>query len=286
VVSLSCDYVVDPQLPADAKPLIPPSVYARWWAMVESCSGLKRPMREIDWYVTENALRNPKNGEDISAYYSQGSTRIVLAGDQVINGSIVRHEMLHSLTGVSGHPRSAFLQGCGGVVACSAACQSDAGPPATPDPATPTVTPSQLVVGTDVSPSTPGSSIDRGLFTFTITVRNPFRHPVLVEYSPRHASGPTIIYPYEIRATTNGSGVSSGDFAVDAGVMYFTAGETKRDVFDFAVVQGASTPIGAASIVGLPGLGVEGIGFAPGTYRFRGGYGDRMAPDLTVTLSP
>jgi len=286
VACMSCDYLVDPPLPPDAARFVPPPVYARWWAMVESCSGFNRPLADVEWYSTPGRLTNPNNSERaVEGYYSLASNRIVLQSNDTIAGGTVRHEMLHALLRVGGHPRSAFLQSCGGVVDCGEECVHDAGPITTPDAATPRVAPSVLEVTSTVSPATPSSSIDGGLFTFTVIVRNPFAYPVVAVLPPRPFGGPAISYPFDIRAI-NGGGSGGGDLALDSAITHFTAGEIKRDVFDFIIAPIGFIPNGFSSGTGFPGMGISGIAFKPGTFRFRGGYGDHMAPDLNVVLNP
>jgi hypothetical protein len=236
VAGMSCGHLIDPPLPPDAQLFLPPPVYARWWAMVESCSGIERPLANVQWYSSENGVRDPDNSDDlVDGYYSLAGNRIVLISNDTLDGGIVRHEMLHALLRVRGHPRSAFLQSCAGTVSCARGCVDDAGPVPPTDPATAKVAPLQLEVTSAVSPVNPGSSVDGGMFTFTITVRNPFPYPVIALLPRPHGAGTPISYPYAIRAT-DGSGVSAGDLAYDPGVTYFSAGASKHDVIDAFVL--------------------------------------------------
>jgi len=279
VGGLACGHLTDPLLQADAELFVPPPVYTRWWAMVEACSGLIRPLANVQWYAARGVLLNPDGGgEQVGGYYSLASNRIVLAGNETIDGSVVRHEMLHSLLRVRGHPRVEFLQRCGGVVTCGPDCVSDAGPVTPPDPGTPTVTPADLEVTAVVSPAAPNSLMDGGFFTFTIMVRNPFPHPVIALLPRRFGGGTARSYPYDIRGASGG--ISSADLAFDLGVTYFSAGETKRDVIDLAVA-----PNGFPAFHALPGQGSKGIALSPGTYTFRGGYGDHLAEITGVVVS-
>ena len=247
--------------------------------MVESCSGLSGSLENIQWYSTTSLLRDPNdNDEAIAGYWSLAGNRIVLYTNDTIAGGVVRHEMLHALVRSAGHPRWAFLQACGGVVACGQACVRDAGPPASPDPGTPTIAPSELEVTSAVSPATPSSLIDGGLATFTISVHNPFSHPVVVSLPSTSGSVP-VSYGYAMRESSGG-GMSSGGLALDIGVTYFAAGETKRDVIDFFVIA-PEFP----SYQGGPGLGESPIALPVGTYSFQGDYGGKAAPNLTVVLS-
>jgi hypothetical protein len=281
VAGISCGHLVDPPLPATAELFVPPSVYARWWTMVEECSGLRGSLENIQWYSAPEQLWNPANSSDpVEGYWSRASNRIVLNANDTLDGGTVRHEMLHALVRSGGHPRWAFLQACGGVVACAPQCVRDAGAPPPPDPTTPTVSPSALEVTVTVSPESPSSLIDGGLATFTISVRNPLPHPVVALLPTKIGGGIASSYRYSFREIS-GAGVASGDLVFDIGVTYFAAGETKRDVIDFAVVSIASPSIGA-----IPGLGSDGIALPPGTYSFRGDYGGHFASYLNVVLSP
>jgi hypothetical protein len=279
VAGISCGHLTDPPLPANAQVLVPPPVYAKWWGMVESCSGLRGSLENIQWYSTASLLRDPNdNDEAIAGYWSLASNRIVLYENDTIAGGIVRHEMLHALLRSAGHPRSAFLQACGGVVACGQACVRDAGNPASPALGTPTIAPSELEVTSAVSPATPSSGFDGGLATFTISVHNPFSYPVIASLPSRSGGVPTS-YGYQMQESS-GAGYSNSDLAVDIGVTYFAAGETKRDVIDFFVIA-PDFP----SYQGGPGLGEKPIALPVGTYSFQGNYGGNAAPDLTVVLS-
>jgi hypothetical protein len=278
VAGMGCGHLVDPPLQSDAELFIPPPVYARWWAMVEACSGISRPLSNVQWFAAQGVLLNPEGGsEQIGGYYSLASNRIVLAGSDTIEGSVVRHEMLHALVRIRGHPRAAFLERCGGIVACGPDCVHDAGPAAAPDAGTPTVMPSDLEVTANVSPTAPNSSTDGGFFSLTITVRNPFPHPVIALL--RSFAGSTArSYPYDIRGVSGG--IDGAHLAFDAGVTYFSAGETKRDVVDLAVA-----PNGFPAFRPLPGQGGDGIALSPGTYTLRGGYGDHLTEIAGVVVS-
>jgi len=279
VAGISCGHLTDPPLPANAQALIPPPVYAKWWSMVESCSGLSGSLENIQWYSTASLLRDPNdNDEAIAGYWSLAGNRIVLYQNDTIAGGVVRHEMLHALTRSAGHPRWAFLQACGGVVACGQACVRDAGTPASPAPATPTIAPSELEVTSAVSPATPSSGFDGGLATFTISVHNPFSYPVIASL-PGSSGGVPASFGYLMRENS-GTGTGDSDLAVDIGVTYFAAGETKRDVIDFFVIA-PEFP----SYQGGPGLGENPVALPVGTYSFQGNYGGKAAPNLTVILS-
>ena len=96
---------------------------------------------------------------------------------------------------------------------------------------------------------------------------------------PSGSGGVPVSYGYAMRESSGG-GLTSGDLALDVGVTYFAAGETKRDVINFFVI-----PPEFPSYQGGPGLGESGIALPAGTYSFQGDYGGKAAPNLTVVLS-
>src|SRR5437762_5976779 len=100
----SCTRIVDPVFDSGAEQFERPLVYTRWWSMVESCSGLHGSLADITWYQVPGAIVD-LDGKDVSGYWSRASNSIVLAGDQVLGGAIVRHEMLHALVRQAGHSR-------------------------------------------------------------------------------------------------------------------------------------------------------------------------------------
>ena len=117
VLTLGCQGLTDPALPADTVRFVPPPVYAQWWATTEACSGITRSFDAVQFYKVLNASTIPDNtyGE-VAAYWSPVSNRIVLADFYEMQGKLVRHEMLHALLRVSGHPPEYFQGRCADVV--------------------------------------------------------------------------------------------------------------------------------------------------------------------------
>jgi hypothetical protein len=278
---IACGHLTDPALPPDAEAFVAPPVYARWWAMMESCSGLSGSLNQIHWYATPSPLRNPENSEEyIEGYWSRASNRIVLISNDTLDGSTVRHEMLHALVRTGGHPRAMFLQKCAGLVDCGLDCIHEAGPPPPVPSGTPNVLPSQLEVTSQVSPASPGRSVDEGFGMFTISVRNPFPNPVVVVLPRRSSETFPTSYRFTITRDIGGS-VTGADVVIDPEVVQFAAGETKRTVIDFGVEL---VPIPGINVI--HGLGSHGVALPPGPYTFRGGYGGKFATDLVVNVTP
>lgn len=263
----SCD-LVDPRLPPDAVQFSPPAVYPRWWAMVESCSGVERLIDKLAWYVVPGAQTiSVGNRHDFAGYWFERSNRIVLAGQSQLDGPIVRHEMLHAIIRNSGHPRESFLRRCAGVVSCGPECVAEAGLPAVADAATPRVTADALNLGLQLSHQVPRLAVDEGFFTVTVTARNPSAHAVVVVLAPRTGNSLGSTFSYDVRGPIGGR--SGGDLAFDVEALMFSAGETKRHVYDFRV-----------------GYGPERGSFPPGDYMIRGGYDHVWTEPRSVTLAP
>ncbi len=276
---ISCGHLVDPVLPMDAERFAPPPVFVRWWSMVESCSGIRSSLGAIQWYAAPGPLTNPDDGsESINGYWSAASNRILLDFNDTINGGVVRHEMLHALLRVAGHPRSAFLDTCGGIVSCGRECVSDAGPAPTRDASIARVSPNVLEVTTEVSPTTPSASADGGLASFTVSARNPLPYRVVVLLPEGAAGGASRSFQYGI-SKYSGWSVSSADLALDPSITFFEPGETKHDVFDFLILASPRPPNTRIS-----GLGDDGLILSAGYYTFRGDYGGNRAPDRGVVL--
>ncbi len=133
--TVACTSIVDPALDPRAEPFHPLPVYARWWSMVESCSGLQGSLAEVSWYQVPGSETVDRSGDEVAGYWAPAGNRIVLGGEATLDGQVVRHEMLHALLRqLKGHPREYFLDRCGGVGSCASGCLTDAGPAATIEP--------------------------------------------------------------------------------------------------------------------------------------------------------
>jgi hypothetical protein len=248
--------------------------------MVEECSGMQGALGDVQWFSVPEQLWDPANPADpVEGYWSAASNRIVLNSNDTIDGGLVRHEMLHALLRGKGHPRSAFLQNCAGIVSCPPGCVSDAGALPQIDPATPRVTPAEIDVTSEVAVVSPSSSGEPSFAQFTVLAHNPLSHPVVVVL-PDKPGGISSTFRYGIIRTVSGGGISSSDLALDAGSTYFAAGETKRDVFDLVIAPAPSPAIGT-----FPGAGSTGIVLPPETYQFSGDYGGHFAPDITRIMN-
>jgi hypothetical protein len=156
--------------------------------MTESCSGKQGDLRSIKWYVVPNATSIDLNGESV-----QGETignRIVLVDKFRLDGPLVRHEMLHALLGVGGHPRSAFLDACEDVVVCDSVCEADAGGRPAPPPGAPELALRDVATRVEVVPRQPAVSQDSGAVAVIVSITNPLSNPAWVRLTPQAPGDP------------------------------------------------------------------------------------------------
>jgi hypothetical protein len=256
-------------LPSDAHEFSPPPVYSTWWRMAKSCSGLTGSLESITWLKTDQQMIDSKTGERIAGYWNSSSNRIVLSTNAMLEGGIVRHEMLHSLLRRGGHPRNQFLGKCLGTVDCQGNCIRDAGPYPNP-PITPIhVTGDSINIGVEINPATPRSTIDDGFFSITVSVQNSTKHWVTVPsfwstIFPEHVDS-TSTFSFHIRGATGG--IQGGELRFDQSEWIFAPGETKKQVFDFV--------IGNDLFERKP---------PPGTYMVKGGYSDYWSAFTTFVI--
>lgn len=101
-------------LPTGALPMAAPQVYQEWFARTEACSGIQGSFERVQWLVVPGvAAFETDMGPKVGLWVRRGDQHyIVLAGDYQQHEMVVRHEMLHSLIGASGHPDGLFSSRC------------------------------------------------------------------------------------------------------------------------------------------------------------------------------
>jgi hypothetical protein len=261
----ACGGSVDAPLPSDAEQFVPPAVYATWWNMTRACSGLTGSLEAVTWYKTSTPQYDPRTGERVIGRWTAGSNSITMAADAILRGGAVRHEMLHALMAKAGHPRSEFLDNCGGTVDCANACILDAGAYPAP-PETPLhVRADAMDISVDIEPRNPAAAVDGGFFTITVLARNPSTHWASV--APIFAETDTMrTFSFLVSGT---AGMTTGLIALDPSERIFAPGETKRLVFDFRVGDDAFSQQ-------LPA----------GSYAVRGAYSDFWSSDSSFVIGP
>jgi hypothetical protein len=260
-----CTNVTEPVLPKDAKLLSPPPVYSTWWNMTQACSQLTGSLSAVTWYTTDEVVHDISTGDVIAGYWVAGSNRIVLNTAVMMDGGIVRHEMLHALINHSGHPRSQFLGKCAGTVDCERACAADAGPYPTP-PETP------LLVGTEsiettivVDPATPTHAVDEGRFSITVMTHNLTSHWITI--APASGLDPDVTFAVDVHGINGATG--RDQTGVDQSERIFAPDETKRHVFDLVI---GDYPFGNQLL--------------PGDYVVRGAFAGWWSTDKPFTINP
>jgi hypothetical protein len=263
----ACVNITDPPLPEGARVLSAPELYARWWAMTESCAGITASFDAVTWFEVPDASRVSLNGRQVAAYWSLASNRIVVAGNSALRGGLVRHEMLHALSRSSGHPRALYLGSCAGVVDCDEACVADAGAPPAPDPAAITVSPESLTVTVTVAPGPLLQTPSGEHLSIVVTAHNRAARAVVADLPLAGQPDRRLGFVYDLRGPAGG--VTIGLPALDRSRWTFAAGERKQQVFD--VYSGSD-------------VGVDR--FPPGDYLVRGLYGGQASGTLTLRLGP
>jgi hypothetical protein len=101
-------------LPAGAVPMAAPEVYREWFARTQQCSHLSGTMDRVQFLVVPGvATFETEAGPKVGLWVRRGGQHyIVVAGDYADHEMVVRHEMLHSLIGASGHPAGLFSDKC------------------------------------------------------------------------------------------------------------------------------------------------------------------------------
>lgn len=233
LATVACAVGSEPAFPAGAVPLELPPPYRLWWAIAEQCSGVTAPFESVRWYHVPEAQAVEMNGETHQGFWFAEGNRIVLAGGSVLRGPLVRHEMLHALLNVSGHPATQFTGRCAGFVACEGECLADGGAAVLPGPGAPVLSPRDLLLSAKVVPSVSSLVADDGWTALVIEVRNPRSVAVWAQLDPvepGHPASPTFGWAV-------GDGEEGYAFVWDT-LLAFGAGETQRLVQDVRLPAG------------------------------------------------
>lgn len=104
-------------LPAQAVPYEPDRAqFIVWWRQVEACSGLRGDYDSVAFYIVPHSYVIPWGDVSAGGLYFIDGNRIVLAGSQATSAQNVRHEMLHALLKLPGHPAAYFRGVCDSLV--------------------------------------------------------------------------------------------------------------------------------------------------------------------------
>lgn len=258
----ACSLITGP-LPPGAERFAPPAVYARWWAMTEACSGRSGNFGDVDWYRVPGS-QFMHDGQSVGGVWSRNANRIVLAEEGIDQGRLVRHEMLHALLRVRGHPRSQFLAACASLVSCKETCIEDAERWQLPRQGHVVLPPESLDVASRAE-LLPRESDGQRWFELEVTVRNGRGRSLLVATPDEWVIPRTFVY--NLRGPSGGLQVEEN--AADSSTLFFEPFETKQRLFEFKVASDLSQHHISA-----------------GTYLAQGGYARRWAGYDTIVVSP
>lgn len=88
----------------------PPAEYATWWREVEDCLGIEASIERVRWQESGEYDFPCSTGRCAGAWFPDH--RIVLARAWKRDPLVVRHEMIHDILRVSGHPSPPFGGAC------------------------------------------------------------------------------------------------------------------------------------------------------------------------------
>ena len=88
-------------------------LWRQLWRDVEACSGVKGSYAAVSWYVVPGGSSFLWQGQEVAGLWTSSGNRIVLAELSVARYDVVRHEMLHAVLEVDGHPAEYFVERCG-----------------------------------------------------------------------------------------------------------------------------------------------------------------------------
>lgn len=121
VATVGCTALADvfgPDIPSGAERFTPDTVYLRWWKETERCSGQRGRMGRVRWfrYPDMDTIPRLANETQEAAARWVWPHDIYIAGRVLRESTYVRHEVLHDLLGVGGHPSEYFVTRCGTLV--------------------------------------------------------------------------------------------------------------------------------------------------------------------------
>jgi hypothetical protein len=184
-VASACDAPTGPivEFPARAVPWSAPAQYRFWWTLTEACAARQGDMGRVQWYLWPDSGPILIGGKWYDGYWWQAGSRILLSSGVTDDGQVVRHEMLHELLQLEGHPGEYFDERCGGVVS-----GTSAGSAALADPALVArareAGPDVLTITVSTVPARPRVSANDGWFVLDVQATNPTAEPVWVRLDP------------------------------------------------------------------------------------------------------
>ena len=246
IAAVACWDLTAP-LPRGATPIQAQPPYALWWQITETCSGKSRNFSTIRWFAVPNTDSFEIHGKHYNGYWYDDNS-IVIAAKHLLDGQLVRHEMLHALTG-GGHSRQ-FLDACGGVVACEGECLTEAGGLPALDSTAAAEPVSSLRTELQIKPANPSLSTDSGWVTLSVIVHTPqdANMRALLTPIPGDASF-SATFGYDIASCHPTCKSLTAPYFFVPGTLYdFTLGTTRKYVFDVQLRPGVYSARGMFNV--------------------------------------
>mgnify|MGYP000751781381 CR=1 FL=1 len=257
--ALACGDPVEPPLPTNAVRMLAPRAYTLWWRLTETCSRIAGDLESINWYVVPGAADITVNGRAYQGYSWPRTNTIVLAGQAVLKGPLVRHEMLHALAGRE-HRREYFIDRCDGVVACTDDCAIEAGAPAPPPSDASEIPATALDVMIRIDPAQPSITADSGWIALIVEATNTHPFPIWARLTPvNEGTAAFSTFGYTVDCITACAGGTEYEFVYQDRIG-FGSGQTRRQVFDRRL--------------------------DPGTYQIRGFFNSDTTTSATLMVYP
>ena len=117
LAALTAACTLDPVIPAETVPIVPPPAYRVWWEAARPCVAARpawphagerqqeRPFETVRWYVTAEPPRD-HTGQEGAGLEVDG--RIYLHAPWRDTPWVVQHELVHAIFGIEGHPAEPF----------------------------------------------------------------------------------------------------------------------------------------------------------------------------------
>lgn len=103
---------VDPEIPG-ARLIQPDSIMTYQYHRAERCTGMYGNISKVTWYlVPGRSFKSPENGADDIGWANREMHKIYIAEDWKNFGWVWRHEAIHEITGMTGHPEVPFGYPC------------------------------------------------------------------------------------------------------------------------------------------------------------------------------
>jgi hypothetical protein len=99
LVSATCAWLTGPNLPENTQGYVPPAAYREIWKEAEACSGFTGDFDRVQWYIVPGHDFKCPSGRCIGEWSPPHA--ISIADEWKNIAWVVKHEMVHELTGYS-----------------------------------------------------------------------------------------------------------------------------------------------------------------------------------------